>query len=552
MTLVLRPYQQEAVDSIYAHFNTKNTNPLVVLPTATGKSLVIAEFIRSALTLYPDTRIINAVHVKELVSQNFMEFHSLCPDVSAGIYSAGLGKRDIHQKVLFCGIQSVYKKALVLGACDILMIDEAHLCPKAGEGMWRTFIQDLKIANPYMKIVGLSATPFRLDTGTLTEGDGKIFDEICYEYPLLRAVEEKYVCEVVPKNDMKTTYDVSGVKKQGGEYKPGELQAVYNVDEKTQAAIDEIIEHGADRKSWLVFAAGNDHATAIHECFMARGIESALVLQSTSPAARDSAVRNIRDGKIRVLVNNLIFTTGFNAKNIDLIACFRATQSAGLWVQIVGRGFRLHPAKENCLVLDFAKNGDRHGPLDQIRGKRKFKGEGDAPIKVCPKCNAVCFAGASICPDCGVPFPEKGLDISTKASDAALLSTQQVPIWHEVLTTQYSRHTKNMRDSLKVTYITTGGKFYDFVCLEHTGYAREMAARWHRLRRNTPVPNTVGEALETWYPAVARIRVIKDGKYDRVTAVEFVPDQEVQEVKPTMHISDAHTARLADLDDIVF
>lgn len=550
MSLVLRPYQQEAVDSIYAHFNAKPTNPLVVLPTATGKSLVIADFIRSALRAYPDTRIINAVHVKELVSQNFMEFHSLCPEISAGIYSAGLGKRDIHQKVLFCGIQSVYKKGLILGACDILMIDEAHLVPKQGEGMWRTFIQELRIANPYMKIVGLSATPFRMDTGLLTDGEGKIFDEICYEYSLLRAVEEKYVCEVVPKNDMKTTYDTSAVPKRGGEYKPGELQAVYNVDEKTQAAIDEIIEHGADRKSWLVFAAGNDHAKSIHEAFLSRGIPSALVLQSTSPAERDAAVRNIRDGRIRVLVNNLIFTTGFNAKNIDLIACFRSTQSAGLWVQIVGRGFRLHPAKENCLVLDFSKNGDRHGPLDQITGKPKVKGEGDAPIKVCPKCDGVCFAGAKNCPDCGFAFPERELDIDSKASTTALLSTQIEPLWHEVLTTQYSRHTKNMRDSLKVTYITTGGKFYEFVFLEYFGAARERAAQWHRQRLNTPVPNTVGEALETIYPSVKRIKVMPDGKYFRVTAVEFLEASEDIEENKLTTIS--RPVNLSEIDDIPF
>lgn len=535
--LIPRPYQEEAVQSIFDHFSAHTSDPLVVLPTACGKSLVIAEFIRRATTLYPGTRIIVATHVKELVAQNHAEFANLCPEIPSGLYSAGLKRRDTGYQVLFCGIQSVFRRALELGACDILLIDEAHLVPKKGEGMWRTFIQNLRIPNPLMKIVGLSATPFRLDTGMLHKGEGRIFEDICYDYPLLEAIENKYVSEVIPKN-MDTKYDVSNVPKRGGEYVAGELERVYDVDEKTKAAVDEIIELGKDRKSWLIFAAGNKHAKHLHEELILRGISSELVLQDTPSKQRDEAVRKIKTGEIRCLVNNLVFTTGFNAPNIDMIACFRSTQSAGLWVQIVGRGFRLAEGKENCLVLDFARNADRHGPLDQIKGHSKRKGEGgDAPIKNCPECHAVCFASARECPDCGYSFPPPELDISTKASTSAILSTQLKPEWHEVLSVAHSRHVKNGNASMKVEYITLGGKFYEFICFEHGGYAKEMAARWHRKKLpDVPCPHKVEDALMLPYPAPSRIAVRKDGKYWRV--VEHSYEEAALQPPPTTMLTD--------------
>jgi DNA repair protein RadD len=523
MTLTLRPYQQEAVDSIYKYFGNNGGNPLVILPTATGKSLVIADFIRSAIGHFPDTRIIVGTHVKELVAQNQAEFHGLCPEIMSGVYSAGLKSRNTTEPVLFVGIQSVYKRAFELGRCDLLLIDEAHLVPHKGYGMWRRFISELMVANPDMKVIGLTATGYRLDSGILIEGDDRIFTDICYEYPLLDAVRDGYVCEVIPENP-ETTYDISSVKKRGGEYLPGALERAINIDEKTDQAIDEILVCGADRNSWLIFAAGNDHAKELYNKLAAKGISCALVLQDTPATERDKATEDIKTGRIKCLINNLIYTTGFNAPNIDMIVCFRPTGSAGLWVQIVGRGFRLHPSKKNCLALDFGRNADRHGPLDQISGSRKRgDGDGEAPVKNCPKCHSVVFAGTSICPDCQYEFPREEAEIDSKASTAPILSTQIRPEWHEVISTQHERHDKpGKTSSMRVTYVTSGGKYSEWVCFEHIGYAREKAAQWHRKRKpDMPCPNSVSDALEIAYPPAVRIQVKPDGKYWRISDVEL-------------------------------
>lgn len=568
MTITPRPYQMLAVQETFTCLSSKSGNVLFLLPTGTGKSIVIAEIIRQ-VNLYPNQRVIVATGSQELVEQDYDEFMSLCPFANAGIYCAGLKSKNHTAPILFVSIQSVYKKAFKLGQCDILIIDEAQAISRKDTTTWRKFINDLLIPNPYMRIIGATATGYRLDSGNLVGGEDALFHHVSYEYPLLEAIQDGYLCELVPKK-MATRYNVSNVTIRGGEFIPGELERAVNVDETTRQAVDELIEYGAGRHSWIIFGAGVKHCEAIAQEIRNRGVTCQAITIKTGKEDRKNFIRQHKSGEIKALVSMRVLTVGYNNKIVDLIGDMCPTKSKGLHVQKLGRGTRAvyadgydlttregrleaiaNSQKPNCLVLDWARNTFRFGPLDLIRGDgNRVKGEGEAPIKVCPQrgCNAVMFAGAMECPDCGYIFPERTIEIEATADDSAILSTQIQPLWHSVLTTQYSRHTKNMRDSLKVTYITTAGKFYEFACFEHTGYAREMAARWHRLRRDTPVPNTVGEALETWYPAVSRIRTIKEGKYDRVTAVEFVPDQEVAEVKITPAVVDT---RLADMEDII-
>lgn len=527
----LRKYQREAIDALYSYWDANTGNPLIVLPTGTGKSLVIAKFIEGATRAWPETRILICTHVKELVGQNYNEFMLLMPFSDTGIYSAGLGRKDKQNQILFCGIQSVYKKAYELQRCDILFIDESHTIPPEGEGMWLSFIADLKTINPSMKVIGLTATDYRLDSGNLT-GNG-IFHDVCYRYDVLRALEEGYLCPVIPKN-MVTQYDVSQVGKRGGEYIAGELERAVNIDALTISAINEIEVYGAERKSWLIFASGNKHAAAIHAELQLRGYSGACVTQDTERAVRDRAVIDIKSGAIRYIVNNKIFTTGFNAPNIDLIADLGPTQSAGLHVQKVGRGMRNWPGKVNCLLLDFARNVFRHGPIDRIKGRdKRGGGDGDAPVKVCEECHCVCFAGCRVCPDCGAEFPESELKIDAVSVSAPIVSTQIEPEWHDVLVTSYGFHQKaGGKPVMRVTHSTMNGKFMEWICFEHTGFAREKACAWHKLRSMEPVPNNVMDALGLKYKETKRVcvRPQKDNpKYFEVMAAE-IGGEEVIEV----------------------
>lgn len=530
--LELRYYQQEAIDSVYQYFSINTGNPLIVLPTGTGKSLVIAKFIENAISQWPDTRILVCTHVKELVRQNYEEFVHISPFIDTGIFSAGLKRKDKRNQVLFCGIQSVYQKAYDLQRCDILLVDEAHTIPPDGDGMWQTFITELLKINPQMKVIGLTATDYRLKDGLLTSGP--IFTDVCYEYPLIRALKDGYLAPVVPKH-MATGYDLSNVGTLGGEYKANELEKAVDKADKTKSAIEEIILYGASRKSWLIFSSGNNHAYHIHEELQKRGYKGACVTQETEREIRDQAVKDIKNGNIRYLVNNKIFTTGFNAPNIDLIADMGPTKSAGLHVQKMGRGMRLWEGKTDCLVLDFAKNVDYHGPLDRIKGRDKKKGDGDAPVKICPQCEEVCFAGIRVCFNCGFEFPQPELKIRGHGGDNAILSTQIEPEWLEVLDVAYGFHQKEGKaPTLKVTYTTMGKQVREWVCFGHPNeFARGKATKWHKDRYPShPVPKDVKMALEYVYPAPYRISVIPDGKFDKIIAYDWNrPNEIVKEEK---------------------
>jgi DNA repair protein RadD len=225
----LRPYQTAAVAAIYKYWENSANSGLVVLPTGTGKSLIVAEVCKLTKE-YPQTRIIVATHTREIIAQNFQKLIHAWPDAPAGIYSAGMNKRDTHHKILFVGIQSVYNKAFVLQRCDILIVDECHSIGRESLSMWGRFIADLKTINTHMRVLGCTATPYRLDSGNLTEGEDSLFKEIAYEYGILEAVRDGYLCEIVPKS-MATKLDVSSVHKRGGEFIESELQAAVNVDE---------------------------------------------------------------------------------------------------------------------------------------------------------------------------------------------------------------------------------------------------------------------------------------------------------------------------------
>lgn len=245
--LKLRPYQQSAIAAIYSYFEDKNGNPLVVIPTAGGKSLVMASFIDGVLKAWPDQRILVVTHVRELIAQNHAEMLGLWPEAPAGIYSAGLGRRDADARILFAGIQSVHRRPAEIGHCDLVLIDEAHLIPGKQSTMYRRFLERMQRINPKLKVIGLTATPFRLDSGMLHEGDNALFSDIAYEVSVRDLIEDGYLSPLVSKQPG-TKLDVSGVGTRGGEFIARDLEKAVDKDAITRAAVDEIIAYG---RPWL-------------------------------------------------------------------------------------------------------------------------------------------------------------------------------------------------------------------------------------------------------------------------------------------------------------
>ena len=523
--LTLRPYQQAAIDAIYGYFAENAGHPLVVIPTAGGKSLVMAAFVEGVLRAWPDQRILIVTHVRELIAQNHAELIGLWRDAPAGIYSAGLGRRDLGARILFAGIQSIHRRAYDVQQCDLVLIDEAHLIPGSSDTMYRRFLDTLTRINPQLKVIGFTATPYRLDSGMLHEGKGALFTDIAYEVSVRQLIDDGYLCPLVSKA-AETRLDVTGVGSRGGEFIPGQLQAAVDLPEITEAAIDEVVRLGADRRSWLAFCAGVEHATHVAEAIRARGFSAATIFGDTPKTERDRIIAAFKRGEVRALASMGVLTTGFNAPGVDLIAMLRPTKSAGLYVQMAGRGTRLAPGKENCLVLDFAGNVARHGPIDAVRPKRPGSGEGEAPVKVCPDCQSILATAVRLCPDCGHAFPPPKVQVEREASTLAILSTGK-PQWLSVDGVVYRAHEKpGSRPTLQVEYQCELVRHREWVCFEHTGYARQKAVAWWRQRASgKPVPSTVTEAL-AWSREIAapsEIAVRPSGRFTEIVSVRFAP-----------------------------
>ncbi len=530
--LSLRGYQQAAITAIYDYFDKHRGNPLVVVPTAGGKSLILSSFIKGAFESWPNERFIVLTHVRELIEQNHAEMLNLWPEAPAGIYSAGLGQRNTKASILFAGIQSVHARAQEIGHCDLVLVDEAHLIPSKSATMYRKFLDEMKAINPDVKVIGFTATPYRLDSGLLHEGKDALFTDIAYEVSVSDLIEQGYLCPLTSKAPA-TKLDVTGVASRGGDYVASALQSAVDQEAITRAVVSEIITLGAERKSWLAFCAGVDHARHVAEEFKRRGISCATIFGSTPKDERDEIIAAFKRQEIRALASMGVLTTGFNAPAVDLIALLRPTQSAGLYVQMVGRGARLAPSKENCLVLDFAGNVRRHGPIDVVNPTGSTsKKDGAAKTKDCPSCHSILAINASKCPDCGRLFESQGKKepvLSTTAEALPILSTGQpnFPAWFLVNTIRFSYHEKRGgRPSMKVTYACGLQIFDEWVCFEHEGYARKKAEDWwRRFGGQEPVPTSIKVALlrtnELRTPS--RVLVQRSGSYLSVTFQRFDP-----------------------------
>ena len=523
--LTLRPYQQAAITAIYGYFQNHKGNPLVVIPTAGGKSLVMAAFIEGVLKAWPDQRILIVTHVRELIAQNHAEMIGLWPEAPAGIYSAGLGKREARAQILFAGIQSIHRRAQEVGHTDLVMIDEAHLIPGNSSTMYRRFLDGLTRINPALKVIGLTATPFRVDSGMLHEGKNALFTDIAFEAPVRDLIDAGYLSPLVSKQPA-TRLDVSKVGTRAGDFIQRDLAAAVDQEAITRAAVTEIIAHGRDRKSWLAFCSGVEHARHVAEEFARQGIICSTIFGDTPKDERDAIIAAFKRGEIRALASMGVLTTGFNAPGVDLIALLRPTKSAGLYVQMVGRGTRLAPGKENCLVLDFAGNVRRHGPIDLVRPRRPGEaGGGEAPTKVCPKCESIIALSAAECPDCGHVFPAREVKIAPTAATLPVLSPKVQ--WLPVHGVSYSRHDKlGGLPSLKVTYSCGLKSYSEWVCIEHQGYARQKAAEWWRKRApGCPVPLTVDQAIAeaTQLMRPSAISVRPSGRYVEISGHRFDP-----------------------------
>jgi len=522
--MMLRDYQQRAIDQFYAWLAAGNEgNPCLVLPTGSGKSHIVAALCKDALQKWPDTRVLMLTHVKELIEQNAEKMRQHWPGAPMGIYSASIGRKDLSEPITFAGIQSIRTKAQEVGHIDLVLIDECHLVSHNDEGGYRTFLAELQAINPALRVIGLTATPYRLGHGLITDAPA-IFADLIEPVSIEELVFRGYLSKLRSKVTG-ARLDVSKVKKRGGEYIEADLQRAVDTDDQNHAVVREVIARAEDRKAWLFFCTGVSHAQHVAEVLQQCGIAAACVTGDTPKAERAAILADFKGGKLRALTNANVLTTGFDYPDIDLIAMLRPTMSPSLYVQMAGRGMRPKSHTDHCLVLDFAGVVETHGPITAVQPPKKAgSGEGEAPVKVCDTCNELCPISARQCPACGAEFPApepKRFELHTDDIMGIEAQELQVTEWN------WRRHVSKAsgKEMLAVTYYgaLSDKPITEYLPINHEGYAGQKSLeRLVEAKRMSRAPNTEESSLDGIADAMnkgmapATITYKQDGKFYRV------------------------------------
>lgn len=518
--LELRPYQKEAIQATYDYWNNNvGINPVIVAPTGAGKSLLIAQICEDVVKSDNYSRVLMLTHSSELIDQNFKELKGIWSEAPAGIYSASLKKRELKHRIIFAGVQSFVNVVDKSEPFDLIIIDEAHLVNNKAETRYKKVFDVLLQKNELTKIVGFSATPYRLSGGNIY-GKNKIFCGVSYEITLKYLIDNGYLCMPITKGALKQ-YDLSNVSiKSNGEYNDIELARVVETSELVEAVVNETLEMGKYRKAWLIFASSINHAEKIKECFKTKNFFDCEIITADTPKdKRAKLLQEFKDNKLKCLINVNVLTTGFNAPICDMVVIARATRSTSLYVQMIGRGLRTYPNKENCLIIDFGRNTLTHGTLDNIvpvvvgngTKKKDKKLEEEIKAKECINCHRLNEKSVTHCIECGYEFPLRKVTHSEKAYDGAMFSDGDLIEW-EVKSVGYSKHlSKNGNECLKITHICGLHFVHEFIVLSSyfgKKALREIGCNYENLE---DILNHTAE-----YKKPIKLLLKREGKYMKI------------------------------------
>lgn len=548
MSIILpRDYQANAISAGVKHlFESKQKNGLILMPTGTGKSIVIGGTVKAVQEAYPPARMLMLTHNKELIEQNYKKAVAMAGD-HIGMWSAGLNRADHTNDIVFAGIDTVANNPQLLGRRDVIMIDEAHRVAPQLHTNYRQVIEEyLYKINPHAMTIGYTATDYRLGQGPLTAvwHNRKTGEDVAPFWQTIildltsteefnKFFEQGYLKRLVPKPTV-NEIDVTGFREREGEYVKSDVEQAVNNEDKVRAIVDEICENGFDRRSWLVFAAGNRNAEMVAKEIASRGVTTAVLTEKTPAAERARILAAYKRYEIRCLVNNDILTTGFDHEGVDLIAVVRVTASASLWVQMLGRGTRpvyaagfdlstqngrlsaiFASGVYNCLVLDFAGNSKRLGAInapvktEAPDSKRRKKQAGSSPIKVCPACGVYNYAMAKFCENvqyCTYEFPLSGM-LELVASKRELIEEHA----HEpdkrklrVTSTRYVTHDIPIARGQSVSNVTvtyncgSSGKFSERLMFNGSDSTKRIKEWWASFGAGYTIPRSNKEFMDVF------------------------------------------------------
>ena len=523
------------------------------MPTGSGKSYVAGS---TACSQTVFGRVLILAHVKELVAQNADAIRRHDPLADIGIYCAGLSADALPNDLADClgrtdaeitsaSIQSIYRQLHLWEDVGLIMIDEAHRITPVGGKLYRAVLDQF----PGVPLVALTATPFRMGTGFLHKGEHALFDRIAYEITHEELVAQGYLAPFNCKGS-EHAYETDGLRKVAGEFNPQDLNELTLDFSKTRRILAQVCERARDRDSWLIFAINTNHARFIRNWLNEHGIETGIVYDGMAGEGldRDEEIAKFKMGFYRALVNVNILTTGFDYPELDCVVLLRPLASAVLYIQCLGRGTRLSPGKEDCLILDYGGNISRHGDFSKpgVSTPSPSKRRKDCPecgernstqarycaachfrfenmFKQCPKCKALIDRSAQQC-SCGHMYPvnEAKLDVDGKTIISNQAVWVQVDDWKATKRSPFIKKGEPHRpDYVYIKYKGVDGVvFEEYVFPESTGARTKFEVFWVKHGGNRPCPGHCADTIARWGELTLpeSVKVVRSGKYYNILA----------------------------------
>lgn len=415
--MTLRPYQQEAFSAVLQALRQER---FVLLQAATGagKTILFSALIRHCVERW-GMRVGVIAHREVLVRQAYDKLLSVWPE---GMLYTGLAcrsaarKLDVESNVVIGSPQTLVKHAEYMPAPHLLIIDECHrLPPKNEKSQYRTLIKELEKRDPALHVLGVTATPFRL-------GHGFIYGEECrnnaanwwsrlhFQVTLSTLQKQGFLVPLRAKEAEDIANELADVKKDKGEFNTTDLTKLMEKAEHVGSAVKAYEKYGEERKHVVVFAVTISHAEKLAEAFRRGGYTAGCVHSQMQTEQRRAILKDFEEGRLQVVCNVGVLTEGWDCTAVDCMLMCRPTLSPALYVQMVGRGLRLHEGKKDCLILDLSGNCMRHGDPDEpvviVQGTREEKKKKqESQRRRCPECRELLALTASVCPVCGYSFP---------------------------------------------------------------------------------------------------------------------------------------------------
>lgn len=345
-SITLRPYQETCVERVLTAYHQcpQGGKALLVLPTGGGKTIVFTEIARR---LQLTTLII--AHRQELLQQAADKFRLVDPTAIIG--QVGAGRHEYGAPITVASVQTMSRpehlKALQRFGYQLVIIDECHHSAAAG-------YQSVLDMLPDAFVLGVTATPDRLDKQNIEH----FFGEPVFSASIIDMVEQGYLCDL-RAIAVKTSTSLDGLHTQAGDFKPDELEEVIDTPERNERVVRAYLEHGKGRQA-LCFSVTVAHAYHLAQAFQESNVRADVVSGETPPEERKRILLDYERGALEVICNCGILTEGYDNPATSCIILARPTQSRALFVQVVGRGTRLAPGKQDCIILDITDNCLKH------------------------------------------------------------------------------------------------------------------------------------------------------------------------------------------------